>query len=329
MKFRALRAQVAAETRMTLQRGETLLVTLGNPRSAPRLLHAGARPGDGYSPSCRLLAPGVLALAVMSTAMVSLGIATAFERSYGVLKRLGATPLGRPVLLTAKIASVIVVEIIQVVLLVGVALALGWRPHPSAGLAVIAVLLATIAFAGIGLAMAGALRAEVTLAVANGVYVILLLIGGVIFRCMSLGVWPLSLACSRQQHCRTRCTARSDPARAQPKPGSCSLSGRLHAPVVAAVTFKWSEDGRPVPTVSVVADDHVDRHRHEDHGDVGDRVREQAHGAFRCPVLATQAQGVCEVKAAGEGGRYPIDPPRVIDDTEHEGRGDQRQRSTR
>src|ERR1017187_10599913 len=79
----------------------------------------------------------------MSTAMVSLGIATAFERSYGVLKRLGATPLGRPVLLTAKIASVIVVEIIQVVLLVGVALALGWRPHPSAGLAVICVLPAT------------------------------------------------------------------------------------------------------------------------------------------------------------------------------------------
>ena len=133
------------------------------------------------------LAPGILALAVMSTAMVSLGIATAFERSYGVLKRLGATPLGRPVLLTAKIVSVIVVEIVQVVILVGVALALGWRPHPSAGLAVVAVLLATIAFAGIGLAMAGALRAEVTLAVANGVYVVLLLIGGVIFPLHELG----------------------------------------------------------------------------------------------------------------------------------------------
>jgi len=173
---------------MTLQRGETLLVTLGIPVvlliffTLVPVLPTGTRHRVDF------LAPGILALAVMSTAMVSLGIATAFERSYGVLKRLGATPLGRPVLLTAKIVSVILVEITQVVVLVGVALALGWRPHASAGLAVIAVLLATVAFAGVGLAMAGALRAEVTLAVANGVYVILLLIGGVIFPCMSLGV---------------------------------------------------------------------------------------------------------------------------------------------
>jgi ABC-2 type transport system permease protein len=80
-----------------------------------------------------------------------------------------------------------VVEVIQVVVLVAVALALGWRPHPAAGLAVLVVLLATVAFAGIGLAMAGALRAEVTLAVANGVYVILLLIGGVLFPLHELG----------------------------------------------------------------------------------------------------------------------------------------------
>jgi len=172
---------------MTLERGETLLVTLGIPVvllvffSVVPVLPTGTRHRVDF------LAPGVLALAVMSTAMVSLGIATAFERSYGVLKRLGATPLGRPVLLSAKIASVVMVEVIQIVVLVAVALALGWRPHPAAGLAVIALLLATIAFAGIGLTMAGALRAEVTLAVANGVYVILLLIGGVLFPLHELG----------------------------------------------------------------------------------------------------------------------------------------------
>ena len=185
------------------------------------------------------LAPGVLALAVMSTAMVSLGIATAFERSYGVLKRLGATPLGRPVLLTAKIVSVIVVEIIQVVLLVGVALALGWRPHPSAGLAVIAVLLATVAFAGIGLAMAGTLRAEVTLAVANGVYVILLLIGGVIFPLHELG----GLAAVARL---LPTAALSDALHVTLGSGTGATEGWLVlalwavvAPVVAAVTFKW------------------------------------------------------------------------------------------
>jgi ABC-2 type transport system permease protein len=239
MKFRALRAQVAAETRMTLQRGETLLVTLGIPVVLLVFFTLVPVLATGTRHRVDFLAPGVLALAVMSTAMVSLGIATAFERSYGVLKRLGATPLGRPVLLTAKIASVIVVEIIQVVLLVGVALALGWRPHPSAGLAVIAVLLATIAFAGIGLAMAGALRAEVTLAVANGVYVILLLIGGVIFPLHELG----SLA----SFARLLPTAAlSDALHGTLGSGASATEAwvvlalwAVAAPVVAAVTFKW------------------------------------------------------------------------------------------
>ncbi len=166
---------------MTLERGETLLVTVGIPAflliffSLVHVLPTGTRhPVD-------FLAPGVLALAVMSTAMVSLGIATGFERSYGVLKRLGTTPLGRPRLLLAKVISVLLVEILQVVVLGAIALGLGWRPHPAAGLAVLAALLATFAFAGTALAMAGTLRAEINLALANGVYLVLLLIGGVVF----------------------------------------------------------------------------------------------------------------------------------------------------
>ena len=92
MRLRALRAQVAAETRMTLERGETLLVTLGIPVvllvffTVVPVLPTGTRHRVDF------LAPGVLALAVMSTAMVALGIATAFERSYGVLRRLGCDP---------------------------------------------------------------------------------------------------------------------------------------------------------------------------------------------------------------------------------------------
>jgi ABC-2 type transport system permease protein len=58
---------------------------------------------------------------------------------------------------------------------------LGWHPHGNPALAAGAALLATIGFAGIGLLMAGALRAEVTLAAANGLYVLLLLLGGMIF----------------------------------------------------------------------------------------------------------------------------------------------------
>jgi len=122
------------------------------------------------------LAPGILALAVMSTAMVSLGIATAFERSYGVLSGSVPHPSAGPCCSQPRSSRSSSSRSLRSWFLVGVALALGWRPHASAGLAVIAVLLATVA-SGVGLAMAGALRAEVTLAVANGVYVILLLIG--------------------------------------------------------------------------------------------------------------------------------------------------------
>ncbi|MHB8318040.1 MAG: ABC transporter permease [Acidimicrobiales bacterium] len=181
--MKALRAQVRAETYMTFRRGETLLLTIGIPVafllffSSVKVIDTGAtRPVNFYL-------PGVLALAVMSTSMVSLGIATGFERGYGVLKRLGATPLGRPRLLAAKIITVVVVEVVQSVVLVTVGVALGWRLEGSAVAVVEAVgvaLLASIAFGGIGLVMAGALKAELNLAAANGLYLVLLLLGGMV-----------------------------------------------------------------------------------------------------------------------------------------------------
>jgi ABC-2 type transport system permease protein len=123
----------------------------------------------------------VLALSVMSTAMVSTGIATGFERSYGVLKRLGATPLGRGRLVWAKAAAVGTVEIVQTALIVAVAMAMGWSAASATWWRVlVAMLLGTFAFAGIGLALAGSLRAEVNLAAQNGLYLVLLAVGGVI-----------------------------------------------------------------------------------------------------------------------------------------------------
>src|ERR1700733_9237576 len=149
----ALGAQTRAEVFMTLRRGETLLLTVGIPVIFLLFfstVHVVATPGQK---AVNFFVPGILALAVMSTAMVSLGIATGFERGYGVLKRLGSTPLGRPRLLGAKIATVVVVELLQAAVLVGVGYALGWNPggHGSAaGLgAAAAVLLATIAFGGL------------------------------------------------------------------------------------------------------------------------------------------------------------------------------------
>jgi ABC-2 type transport system permease protein len=127
------------------------------------------------------LVPGILALAVMSTAMVSLGIATGFERSYGVLKRLGTTPLGTRRLVLAKVVATCIVESAQLALLVVVGIALGWRPVDTNWLAATAaVVLGTTCFAGIGLTLAGRLRAEVNLAAQNGLYLVLLLLGGII-----------------------------------------------------------------------------------------------------------------------------------------------------
>ena len=127
------------------------------------------------------LVASVLTLSLISTAMVSTGIATGFERSYHVLKRLGVTPLGRGRLIWAKAGSVSAVELVQVTVLVAIAVGLGWS---IVGLSwwrlVLALLLGTAAFAGIGLCLAGRLRAEANLAAQNGLYLVLLALGGVI-----------------------------------------------------------------------------------------------------------------------------------------------------
>ena len=181
-------AQAAMELRLTSRRGENLLVTLVIP--VVILLFFGSVPvlpaATGGADSSRpidALVPGILALAIISTSLVNLGIATAYERSYGVLKRLGGSPLPRAGLIAAKMLAVLIVEVLQFALLAGIAgIAFGWAPGPgsSAALVVGALLLGTLAFAGLGLLMAGALRAEAPLAGANGLYLVFLLLGGIV-----------------------------------------------------------------------------------------------------------------------------------------------------
>jgi ABC-2 type transport system permease protein len=172
-------AQTAMELRLTLRRGESLLLTLAIPLG----LLAFFGTVDVAGASIELLVPGIVALAVMSTAMTGLAIATGFERQYGVLKRLGATPLPRSGLLLAKTLSVLAVEALQVALIVALGAALGWRADASLRVVVLVtvfVAVGTAAFAGLGLLMAGRLRAEATLAAANGLYLVLLLVSGMV-----------------------------------------------------------------------------------------------------------------------------------------------------
>jgi ABC-2 type transport system permease protein len=182
---RQVLAQASMEARLMVRNGEQLLlavvipvlVLVGGVAGAHRVgIHFDERAVDA-------LTPGVLALAVMSTAFTSLAIATGFERRYGVIKRLGSSPLPRSGLLMGKVGGLLVVEVLQVVVIGVVGLALGWKPETSAATwvgAVLGLLVGTFAFASLGLFLAGVLRAEATLAAANLVYLLLLAGGAVV-----------------------------------------------------------------------------------------------------------------------------------------------------
>ena len=197
MRAGALRAQTKTEVALTLRRGESVLLTLGIPVvllvffSVADVLPT---PG-GVDDAVDFLFPGVLALAVMSAAMVGPAIATGFEREYGVLKRLAVTPLGRPALISAKTIAIVAVEGVQVLVLTAVAVLLGWGSDGTQPLVALgAVLLGTVAFAGLGLLLGGLLPGLTTLAAANGLYVLLLLVGGMIFPLESLPGWLQGLS---------------------------------------------------------------------------------------------------------------------------------------
>ena len=174
-------SQLRQELTVMARNGEQLLLLLG----IPVLLlvffsQTNVLPTDGLA-NIDFLMPGILSLAIMSTAMVSLGIATGFERSYGVLKRLGTTPLGTKRLVVAKVVATCCIEIAQLLTLIAIGLILGWNPSsinlPSL---LLALVLGTSCFAGLGLTLAGRLRAEVNLAAQNGLYLVLLLLGGIL-----------------------------------------------------------------------------------------------------------------------------------------------------
>jgi ABC-2 type transport system permease protein len=240
--LRRVAAHTAAELSLSLKRGESLLLLIGIPVVLLTFFSSVHLLPTGTPHPVAFLAPGILALAVMGTAMVNLSIQTGFERGYGVLKRLGSTPLDRPELLASKIITVLVIEVLQAVVLVPVAIGLGW--HPVAGsipAALATVILATMAFGGAGLALAGALRAEVNLAAANGLYLLLLLVSGMLAPLSKLPLWLADLA-------------KALPAAALSDGLHETLSSGGHvgasswivlacwaigAPVLASLTFRW------------------------------------------------------------------------------------------
>jgi ABC-2 type transport system permease protein len=181
---RMVRAQAVMEARLILRNGEQLVLALVIPLLTLLVgVVVGDRTGLWSGPTVDVLTPGVLTLAVLSTSFTSLAIATGFERRYGVIKWLGSSPLPRHGLLLGKTGALLAVEALQIACITAAAVALGWRPQPGvAGVAAttLAVVLGTLAFASLGLLMAGTLRAEATLAAANLVFILLAIAGGVV-----------------------------------------------------------------------------------------------------------------------------------------------------
>lgn len=176
-------AQTEVELRLTARRGENVLVTIIIPAVVLLFFASVAILPVGSGRPVDFLLPGTLSLAIIASSLVNLGIATAYERHYGVLKRLGGSPLTRGGLLIAKMLAVLVVQVAQICSLVAIAfLVLSWTPSPGSlpALILVALLLGTLAFAGLGLLLAGALRAEATLALANGLFIAALLLGGIL-----------------------------------------------------------------------------------------------------------------------------------------------------
>ncbi len=167
------------EATLLVRNGEQLLLALVIPLG----ILLGGRYFGGRFGDLDSLAPSVLGLAVWSSAFTSVAITTGFERRYGVLERLAATPLGKPGLLAGKALAVTVILLGQLVILVAAALIIGWRPDFTVGsffTAVLLVILASATFVCIGLLLAGLLRAEIILAVANLIYLVFLAAGGLL-----------------------------------------------------------------------------------------------------------------------------------------------------
>ncbi|MCW2819035.1 MAG: type transporter [Marmoricola sp.] len=188
---RQVLAQASMEARLMLRNGEQLLLAV----VIPVIVLVGGVEGSRHlgitfsRAPVDVFAPGVLALAVMSTAFTSLAIATGFERRYGVIKRLGSSPLPRSGLLLGKVGALLLVEVLQVLVISAVALALGWSPHPALVPTVLTIVLGTAAFASLGLFVAGVLRAEATLAAANLVYLLLMAGGAVVLPATAYGAF--------------------------------------------------------------------------------------------------------------------------------------------
>ncbi|MFI6361832.1 ABC transporter permease [Nocardia sp. NPDC050630] len=174
-------AQTRLELILLLRNGEQLLLTMFIPITL--LVGLSLLPfGDLGEDRVDKIVPAVMMVAVMSTAFTGQAIAVGFDRRYGALKRLGATPLPRWGIVAGKSAAVLIVVVLQAILLGAIGFGLGWRPELAGlGLGALVIALGTAAFAAMGLLLGGTLKAEIVLALANILWFVMLGIASIVF----------------------------------------------------------------------------------------------------------------------------------------------------
>jgi ABC-2 type transport system permease protein len=142
----------------------------------------------------------------------------------------------------AKTTTVLALEVIQFVLVLAVGVALGWNLRAGVFPALGLLLLGTIAFAGIGMLMAGTLRAEANLAASNALFLVLLFLGGMAYPLDKLpgaieAVAKLLPAAALSETVRAVLTT-------QPFPTGelvVLIVWAVAAPLLAARYFRWEE----------------------------------------------------------------------------------------
>jgi len=160
------------ETGLLVRNGEQLLLALVIPLA---LVIGQATIGTRFGIAREPFVASVIALGLWSSGFTSPAITTAFERRYGVLERLVATPLRRADLLLGKATMIALVALGQAAVLVVAGLLTGWAPRPAWPQTLVlagVVPLALAAFAGLALSLAGRASAELTLGLANLVYLL-------------------------------------------------------------------------------------------------------------------------------------------------------------
>ncbi len=174
---RRVSAHARWELKLLIRNGEQLLLTFVIPvvlLLALGLTHVSTQKINASVPT-------VFAVSILATCFTSLAIGTGFERRSGALRYLGTTPLSRLDLILGKLIATATLTLMSLAVVSITGLFLDWRPSIAGlGLALLVILLSAAVWVSWALVIAGHFRAEAVLAIANGLFLVMMIFGGVV-----------------------------------------------------------------------------------------------------------------------------------------------------